>query len=378
MKLSYKNLILFLFIWLCTGFTLGTLTLLWPLRWWVDLARQQNLSNFQEKTGVIFLILLLITVSIWLSRLIFRWQQKQVQQTYTLLSSIIPFLLALAALALLMQPDLINKDTEQSRVSEQFTIGPYPSEEKIKELKAEGYTAIISLLHPAVVPFEPTLMLQEEELAKKYDMKLIEASMLPWLSDNESSLKIIESLANNKQERYYVHCYLGKDRVNLVKNLLVRLAGEEAVKVDKLSANRTFEEKKSLERGEVYRLAPGVYFTPYPTKEEFLAFFLASELKTVINIMDSTNLEHQKRIKEEQAIFKTTELKFENLTLNLAHPNRQQEMKKILEAIDTLPKPMVIHHWNTICPEAKFFIQQFEKQTQSKSINLNQTNVRTN
>ncbi len=84
------------------------------------------------------------------------------------------------------------------------------------------------------------------------------------------------------------------------------------------------------------------------------------------------------RIKEEQEIFKTTELKFENLTLNIAHPNRQQEMKKILEAIDTLPKPMVIHHWNTICPEAKFFIQQFEKQTQSKSINLNQTNVRTN
>ncbi|MEY5069729.1 MAG: hypothetical protein RLZ47_1591 [Bacteroidota bacterium] len=378
MKLSYKNLILFLFIWLCTGFTLGTLTLLWPLRWWVDLARQQNLSNFQEKTGVIFLILLLITVSIWLSRLIFRWQQKQVQQTYTLLSSIIPFLLALAALALLMQPDLINKDTEQNRVSEQFTIGPYPSEEKIKELKAEGYTAIISLLHPAVVPFEPTLMLQEEELAKKYEIRLIEASMLPWLSDNESALNLIENLAKNKQERYYVHCYLGKDRVNLVKNLLVRLAGEEAVKVDKLSANRTFEEKKSLERGEVYRLAPGVYFTPYPTKEEFLAFFLASELKTVINIMDSTNLEHQKRIKEEREIFVNSDINFENHILNLAHTNLKGEMNNILTIIEKSPKPMVIHHWNTICPEAKFFIQQFEKQTHSKPINLNQAHVRTN
>ncbi len=378
MKLSYKNLILFLFIWLCTGFTLGTLTLLWPLRWWVDLARKQNLSNFQEKTGVIFLILLLITVSIWLSRLIFRWQQKQVQQTYTLLSSIIPFLLALAALALLMQPDLINKDTEQNRVSEQFTIGPYPSEEKIKELKAEGYTAIISLLHPAVVPFEPTLMLQEEELAKKYEIRLIEASMLPWLSDNESALNLIENLAKNKQERYFVHCYLGKDRVNLVKNLLVRLAGEEAIKVEKLSANRTFEEKKRLERGEVYRLAPGVYFTPYPTKEELLAFFLASELKTVINIMDSTNLEHQKRIKEEREIFVNSDINFENHILNLAHTNLKGEMNNILTIIEKSPKPMVIHHWNTICPEAKFFIQQFEKQTHSKPINLNQAHVRTN
>ncbi len=378
MKLSYKNLILFLFIWLCIGFTLGTLTLLWPLRWWVDLVRDQHFSNFQEKTGVILLILLLITISFLLSRLIFRWQQKQARQTYTLLSNFIPFLLAIAALALFMQPDLINKDTVQNRISEQFTIGPYPNEEKIKALKTEGYTAIISLLHPAVVPFEATLMSQEEELAQKHEIKLIEASMLPWLSDNQKSLELIENLAKNKDERYYVHCYLGKDRVNLVKNLLIRLAGEEAIRVEKLSANRTFEEKKRLERGEVYRLASGVYFTPYPTKEEFLAFFLASELKTVINIMDSTNIDHQKRIKEEHEIFKNSDINFENHLLNLAHTNLKEEMNNILTVIEKSPKPMVIHHWNTICPEAKFFIQQFEKKTHSKALNLNQANVRTN
>lgn len=374
MKNQYTDTLFFLFIWLFTGFTLGTFMLLWPVRWWVTYVRSHpNFGNL-ENTGVLILILMLIAGSFWISRLIFRWQLNANQKKYTLLSGLVPFVLAVGALALLLQPELIN-DQQNTQVTEQFTIGPYPTAEKIRALKAEGYTAIVSLLHPAVVPFEPRLMAQEEELAKKYDIKLIEASMLPWVSDNEAALATIETLARNKNERYYVHCYLGKDRVNLVKNLLVQLAGEEAVKVDQLSANRTFEQKKHFERGEIYRLAPGIYFTPYPTKEEFLAFFLAGEIKTVVNLMDSTAVDHQKRITEEREILKESSIRFYNYPLNVAHPNLKSELQQVLSAIDQLPKPIVLHHWNSICPEAQFFIQQFAAQNQQKPINLNQAHA---
>jgi protein tyrosine phosphatase (PTP) superfamily phosphohydrolase (DUF442 family) len=374
MKNNSYNTLIFLFIWLCTGFTLGTLTLLWPVRWWVTFARANQYAAEWENAGVLLLIALLIGCSFWLSRQIFLAQRKAKQRKYTLLSAVLPLVLALGALTLFMQPELIN-DQQNAQITEQFTIGPYPTEEKMAALKEQGYTAIISLLHPAVVPFEPTLMAQEEELAKKYNMNLIQAPMLPWVSDNEASLNRIKTLAQNKNERYYVHCYLGKDRVNLVKNLLVQLAGEEAIKIDKLSANRTFEQMKNFERGDLYRLAPGIYFTPYPTKEEFLAFFLAGDVKSVINLMDSTNVDHQKRIKEEYEILKNSDIQFQNYILNVANPNLKNELQQLLTAVNKVPKPVVVHHWNTVCPEARLFIKEFAKQNQQKPINLNQNHA---
>lgn len=371
MKNRPFDFLFFLFIWLCTGFTLGTLMLLWPVRWWVNFIRDQSLGSTIENIGVLFLIILLIGLSFWLSRLIFHWQLRSNHKVQKVMSAVIPFFTAFGALLLFLQPDLIN-DQQNTKVSEQFTIGPYPTEEKMKSLKAEGYTAIISLLHPAVLPFEPRLMSQEQELADEYGIRLIKASMLPWVSDNEASLKTIEQLARNKQERYYVHCYLGKDRVNLVKNLLFKLAGEEAVKVEKLSANRTFEEKKKFERGELFRLRAGVYFTPYPTKEEFLAFFLASEVKTVINLMDSTNLDHKKRILEEREFLKRSDIRFENSAINMEHPNLKEQAKLVIKLIEQSPKPLVVHHWNIISPEAQYFLKTFAKHTQEQSINLNQ------
>lgn len=375
MKIKPKKILLFLFIWLCIGFALGTLTLLFPVRWWVTYARQHQFSGGQENLGVLISMALLIVLSFLLSRCIYHWQLNAQSKRYTLLSVFIPFLFALGALMVLMQPQWVTDNDDNSKLSEQFTVGVYPTEEKIKALKEGGYTAIITLLHPAVVPFEPVLLSEEEKLARKYDIQLIKAPMLPWVSDNTTSLQTIERLAKNKNARYYVHCYLGKDRVNLVKNLLIRLSGEEAIKIDSLSANRTFEQMKQFERGDLFRLAPGVYFTPYPTKEEFLAFFLAGEVKTVINLMDATNPDHQRRIQEEEEILKSSDIRFKNYTLNIAHPNLKATLKHILDSIAHLPKPIVVHHWNTTCPEARLFMKEFAAQQQEKPIKLYQANA---
>ena len=108
MKNKFYQTLFFFFIWLCTGFTLGTLTLLWPVRWWVSFTRAHTYAAKWENMGVLFLIILLIGISFWLSRLIFLAQRKTNQQKTTLLSLVLPFVLALGALTLFMQPELIN------------------------------------------------------------------------------------------------------------------------------------------------------------------------------------------------------------------------------------------------------------------------------
>ncbi len=367
--------IFFVFIWLCAGFAAGTLILLFPLRWWINTVRTNQISEIYERLGVIGLILLLLLLSFWLSRKLFNWQKQQQRFAFSFISGFFPLVFAGAALILLLQPQFINTDSEQQQVSQQFTIGSYPTAEKIKELKAEGYTGIISLLHPAVVPFEPVLLAQEKAAALKYDIKLLEAPMLPWVSDNAASLKIIEDIIRTNQGKYYIHCYLGKDRVNLVSNLISRLAGEALIEAEAHTARRTFEQMGNFERGDLFRLGPEVYLTPYPTKEEFLAFFLAGNVKTVVNLLDSTDAADQKRIVEERDILKNGAIDFKNYTFHAIMP--QKELLAMVDSVLKLPKPIVIHHWNTTCPEAVLFMKLYTQKTQELPLNLAKPDVRT-
>ena len=78
----------------------------------------------------------------------------------------------------------------------EFHFGPYPDEEKIKELKSQNYTAIISLLHKMIVAGEPILLEKEIKNTKDNDMKLISVPMLPWIDGNNASLLKIKDMAH--------------------------------------------------------------------------------------------------------------------------------------------------------------------------------------
>jgi len=51
----------------------------------------------------------------------------------------------------------------------QGNFGPYPTYEELRKLQDDGYTAVVSLLHPAVVPFEPKLISDERFRRKRSD-----------------------------------------------------------------------------------------------------------------------------------------------------------------------------------------------------------------
>ena len=367
-KLAFaESQLYFLCIWLFTGFFLGTITLLFPVRWWATVARNEQWDSRFENLGVGILILLLIVLSFRMSRALFRWQLIKKNVWISLLSWFFPFSFSLLALALLLQPNLMNGNTLNTQLNQQFVVGAYPDEAKIKQLKKEGYTAIISLLHPAVVPFEPMLLKEEKAIAKKYNLTVIEAPMLPWVSDNSESLKLIETLARTSKGKYYIHCYLGKDRVNLVKKHISAIVGPESV-LGK-STHRSFEEMGYFERGDLYRLADSIYLSPYPTNEEFLAFFLAGSVKSVVNLMDSTSNEQKGRIVEERKILQNAGIQFTNLSVT--QTTNKQDLYSIIDSILLLSKPLVIHHWQSNSVHALYFMDAFKKQTQLTTINLN-------
>jgi protein tyrosine/serine phosphatase len=359
-------------IWLFIGFALGTLLLLFPLRTWVNYVRENELSESVEKMGVVLMMLVLVIVSFIISYKLHKWHLAKRKTVITILSLTLPFLFATGALALFMNPDIVNKGAETDEISQQFTIGPYPTESKIAQLKAEGYTGIISLLHPAVVPFEPRLLDEEETATKKFGIELVKAPMLPWIGDNTSSLEKIEKLVKAGKGKYYIHCYLGKDRVNVVKNLIAKVSGDASAIESELGAtNRTFEKMKEFERGEIFKLAEDIYMTPYPTDEEFLSFFLAGKVKSVVNLMDGANPRNKKWIDKEKKELIKASVAFRHMSWN---ENDMKGANNIIDSILASPKPVVIHQWNTHGNDVRTFRKLFSQKTGSTTINL-ATNV---
>ncbi|HWB26297.1 MAG TPA: hypothetical protein VG738_12490 [Chitinophagaceae bacterium] len=362
----FSGYIFLAFCWLFTGFAMGTIILLWPLRIWVNFARDNNLPSYIESAGVIVMILFLVVLSFRLSLQLFQWQLLSGTLWWRMAALALPCIAAIIALWLFLHPDIINSDNEGQNISEKFTIGPYPDETKIVELKKEGYTDIISLLHPAVVPFEPRLIKEEEAAAAKNGIHLIEAPMLPWIGDNEASLKKIENIVKTGKGKYYIHCYLGKDRVNVVRNMLTRLNGKTGN--DAGDSRRTFEEIGSFERGDVYRIDSEVYVTPFPTDEEFLSFFLAGNVKTVVNIMDSTEKGAEPWIVKERKVMEEGNIKFKMMTVKAL--DAEPYLRRIIDSVNIWPKPLVVHHWNTTCRESVFFRREYYKAVKAKQVNL--------
>ena len=106
--------------------------------------------------------------------------------------------------------------------SAQYTFGPYPNAELLAQLKLRKFDTVISLLSPLVIPVEPRLIREERKLFKGSHITLIEAPLLPWIGarQNKRSLALIKKTLQKSKGRYYIHCYLGRDRIRMVMKLV--------------------------------------------------------------------------------------------------------------------------------------------------------------
>jgi protein tyrosine phosphatase (PTP) superfamily phosphohydrolase (DUF442 family) len=335
-----KRTLTFLFLWLCWGFTLGTILLLGPMRWTVDYGRKQSWAEGLERTTVIGYIAVLIIVSLLLAffsmKLLFK------QSTSGVIKGIavaLPVIGIAVSVYVFLHPEWVNSEvsSKEETVSAHFGVGPYPELKKMYELQAEGYTAIISLLHPAVVPFEPSLLEKERNNAKEVGLEFIHIPLLPWISENQQSIDSLRQLIKNGKGKYYMHCYLGKDRVNAAARIVKQenremqdygVAKKESGLLD-----------KEFERGPVVELEKDVYLAPLPTKEEYLDVVV--EFQQVVSLSDLKNEEAKKRNNEEQQWLKPYNIPFKVFDVSAATSKAQ--MQEVVKQVKAMPKPIFIH-----------------------------------
>lgn len=157
-----------------------------------------------------------------------------------------------------------------------FTFGPYPDLERMRSLKAQGYTAVISLLHPSL-PFEAVLLNEEKTNGRAAGMTVYSVPMLPWISDNREALAEIKRLADLRGQKYYVHCYLGRDRTELVHRLVLASAGVKSAG----------EVPEKLERGLLFSYKGGeILAGPYPTDDEWIGVVFHHGVKEIVSVLD--------------------------------------------------------------------------------------------
>lgn len=105
-------------------------------------------------------------------------------------------------------------------VSDRLVVGPYPTEDEIVRLKKLGVTELIGLMN-SQMPFEMPLIAKEKSLAEKYKLgfRNVPLMYLPNLESKQNLARVAELVSELRESsnRVYVHCYLGRHRVGLVK-----------------------------------------------------------------------------------------------------------------------------------------------------------------
>ncbi|MDB5197233.1 MAG: hypothetical protein JWP88_1604 [Flaviaesturariibacter sp.] len=353
-----KRTLIFLLLWGSWGFTLGTLLLMGPARWIINYIRLHHISEKKESMAMIGCIIVLFVISFVIALISTLSVLRTHSKSWSIALIAIPLVGAVLALAAFMNPKLMSGSSKQEEFGKGFTIGAYPDMDKMEELKKAGYTSIVSLLHPAVVPFEPKLLAEEKENAIRLGIQLVHIPMLPWIADNQTSIDSLRRFAAANKGKCYIHCYLGKDRVNVARRIIEQASGSARMDGGNFT-HRTLDDVEKFERGPVIKLGDNVFLTPMPTQEEYLGYILAANYKQVVNLIDTTDPEAQVRIAEERKNLSALGIQYKVYHVNEA--TTPIVMEGIVKEVKSFPKPMIIHPFFSDRIEAKLFLEAYKK-----------------
>lgn len=339
----------FCYVWLVLGFFSGTLLLVGPVRWITTYLRTGGFRQGTEDgvmIGVIVLFVLLSGLLAWIVvRQMGRCATRRARLSY-------PILLTVAAAFCLYawtNPAIMAGaaggigGSVKTGAGTEFVFGPYPDRTRLRQLKDEGFTAVVSLQHPAVLPFEPPGIAEETRATQEIGLTFIHAPMLPWISANDASLEKIRTLAREGEGRYYIHCGLGRDRANVVKRMLERegadVAAGEGYMAARTFATRLAEGNRPMERGRLRQLGDGVFLIPYPNKHEMFGNMLSGQVGHVLMLLDDADPQQQPWVAEGRARF--TEFHVPH-SVEPLQPRDEAHARDIVRRAAALPRPLVI------------------------------------
>jgi len=338
----------FCYVWLVVGFFSGTLLLVGPVRWITTYLRTGGYRQGTEDgvmIGVIVLFVLLSALLAWVVvKQMNRCSTRRARLSYPVLLTVAAgFCLYAWTNPAIMASAAGGVSGQVTTGRAEFVFGPYPDRHRLQQLKDEGYTAVVSLQHPAVLPFEPPGIAEETRAAGEIGLTFIHAPMLPWISANEASLDRIRALAREGEGRYYVHCGLGRDRANVVKRMLEREGAAVAAGDGYMSAHTfgmRFEEgNEPMERGRLRPLADDVFLIPYPNKHEMFGNMLSGQVAHVLLLLDEGDPRQQPWVAEARARFAEFDVPY---TIEPLRPHDSVHARELARKARSLPRPLVI------------------------------------
>lgn len=326
MKKQKRTSWILLFLFLGSfGFASGGAFLLFfmvPLEgWFVQKEFSQQTIDILMKVSMGIWGLLVLALGAWFYRYV-RKKKKKWSYGVVLLSCIA----SIFVFYLFINPNssVVTLSRGVEETTNQFTFGPYPDEQKLKELKDDGYEGVITLMSPTI-PFEKVLLEKEQKIAKDVGITLHSFPMLPWVSDNKESLQQIKELVANNDGKFYVHCYLGKHRVDMVREVIADETGEQYVKDLEMLP-------KKLERGPLRSLKGGdMLLGPFPTQEEWFHLILRKDYQEVVSTLDPSVQENVQWIEQAKKIAKDYELTFTEIPVQ--DENDTEQIRKVAQHI---------------------------------------------
>lgn len=304
-------------MWLLIGLVLGTAVLIGPVRLITEgmgEAGWEQSSQDHVLIGVILLYLILsLVITRWLVGVMFRARHRNtrwgIAAVFTLLAAITAWEWSNPAKLLAGIAGGGNGGTFNARGGAEFIFGAYPDDAKLSQLKAAGVTSVISLQHPGVV-IEREGISAEKDATKRLRLTFIQTPMLPWVSDNEASLEKLREIARTGKGKYYVHCGLGRDRVNVAKRV-IEAEGKKVSLSGDIKAGLNFADRPDpFERGSLSHFDHAKWLVPYPNKDEMFGFILGGQAGSVVSLLDPADPQQAAWNKEMEIVMKEYAIPF--------------------------------------------------------------------
>jgi hypothetical protein len=337
----------FFYMWLLVGLVLGTAVLVGPVRLITEGMGRAGWEQSSQDHVLIVVILLYLVFSLiltrWIVGVMFRARSRNTRWG---IAAVLTLLAAGTAWEWSNPAKLLagiagggNGGTFSiGNGGAEFVFGAYPDDVKLEALKRAGVTSVISLQHPGVV-IEREGISAERDATKRLHLNFIQAPMLPWVSNNDASLEKLREIARTGRGKYYVHCGLGRDRVNVAKRVIEAEGRKIALSSDIKAATGFADRGDPFERGSLTHFDHGKWLIPYPNKFEMFGFILGGQAGTVVSLLDPTDPEQAAWNAEMEKLLKQYAVPF---IMRPLPGNDLARATQIAQEIRSMPQPVTV------------------------------------
>jgi hypothetical protein len=333
-------------MWILVGLVLGTAVLIGPVRLITEGMGEAGWEQSSQDHVLIVVILLYLVLSLlltrWIVGIMFRARNRNTRWS---IAAVVTLLAAGTAWEWSNPAKMLaglagggDGGAFDIAGGARFIFGAYPDEPKLIQLKRQGVTAVISLQHPGVL-IEREGIIAERESAKRLSLNLIQAPMLPWVSDNEGSLAKLRLIARTGKGVFYVHCGLGRDRVNVAKRVIEAEGNKVALSSDIKAATAFADRPDPFERGSLSRFDHGKWLIPYPNNHEMFGFVLGGQGGHVVSLLDPLDPEQSAWNREMEPLMKEYSIPFTMRPLPAKDPARAVQIAREVRA---MPEPVAV------------------------------------